>query len=281
MNNSEKIFNKNLEILINHTKSIDTKLFDISMKQDLDEHLSLLTLMTTELINEISTIINTILFSKNNAIHPLIITPEQFVNELKKTVTHLPMQTKYPLELTSRDASELLSISNLVSYYMNDKLIFIIKTPLITQTNYDLYNVVPIPISNSDNTFIFILPNFKYFMISSNKLHYANIEDLSDCKKLSDNYRFICKLNTPLYSVHGNKVCETELMFNNMKIPMECDTRISKINGEQWYKLFHKNTWMFVIPRKITTTLNCKNKEPVDLSLSDTGILSISDNCKL
>lgn len=149
----------------------------------------MLTLITTEVNNEISTIINSILFARNNAIHPLIITPEQFAIELEKTVPHLPSQTKYPLDLTQRSAPELLSISNLISYYMNDKLVFVIKIPLITQSDYDLYNVVPVPIRNTDNTFIFILPNFKYFMISSNKLHYTNIEDLSKCKGISDNNR--------------------------------------------------------------------------------------------
>lgn len=70
-------------------------------------------------------------------------------------------------------------------------------------------------------------------MISSNKLYYAKLTNLSTCKSLSNNSRFICKRETPLYSVRGNNICETVLVLNDIKIPIECDTRISLINTEQ------------------------------------------------
>lgn len=279
LSKDEQNFYKNLDVLSNYTQQINTILFDVNLKQDIDEHLSLLILITTEVNNEIATIINAILFAKNNALHPMIITPEQYLEELKKTVSHLPTQTKYPLSLSISEVSELLSLTNLVSYYMNDKLVFLIKTPLITQTNYELYYIMPVPIRNYDNTFVFILPKEKYFMISSNKLHYTYLEDLKHCKKLSRGY--ICKLNSPLYSVHGNPTCETELMFGNSKVPGECDTRLAYIINEQWYKMHNENDWLFVLPRKTIATLSCRNREPIDFNLMNTGILSITDSCKL
>lgn len=35
------------------------------------------------------------------------------------------------------------------------------------------------------------------------------------------------------------------------------------------------------MPRNTIGTLNCKNKEPVDVELINTGIIKISDSCKL
>ena len=251
------------------------------MKQDIDEHMSLLTLITTEINNEISTVINAILFTKNNIIHPVIITPEQYGIELRKTVSYLPPQTKYPLEINEKNIPELLSLVNLASYVSNEKLVFIIETPLITQASYDLYNVLPVPIKSRDDTFIFVLPNFKYFLISHNKIHYTNLQNLDNCNRLQDNIRYICKLETPLYSVHTSKTCETELMYSYTKLPNECDTRVGYIASEQWYKLHSDNHWMFVTPKKVIATINCKNKEPLDIELINTGILKISDKCKL
>lgn len=278
---NEQIFNENLNILSNHTKDMNNKIFDIKMKQDIDEHMSLLTLITTEVNNEISTVINAILFAKNNAIHPVILTPQQYRTELKKTVSYLPSQTTYPLELNEQDIPELLSLINIATYISNDKLIFVIKTPLITQVDYDLYYVLPIPIRSKDNTFVFILPNFKYLLMSNNKIHYTSLENLDQCKKLQNNLRYICKLETPLYSIHTSKTCETELMYKNSKLPVECDTRIGYIPSEQWFKLHTINNWVFVAPRKVIATLNCKNKDPVDIELINTGILQIMDSCKL
>lgn len=241
LNNNEKVFNENLNLLSNHTKDIGDKIFSIKMKQDIDEHMSLLTLITTEVNNEISTIINAILFTRNNVIHPVIIAPEQYGAELKNTLSYLPSQTKYPLELNEKHIPELLLLTNLVSYVINEKLVFVIKTPLVTQISYDLYHVLPVPIKSSDNTFIFILPNFKYFLISNNKIHYTSMENLDQCKILENNNKYICKLETALYSVGTSKTCETELMYSNTKLPSECDTRIGYIQTEQWYKLHHSN----------------------------------------
>lgn len=281
LNINEKIFNENLRSLSNYTKDIGNKIFSINMKQDIDEHMSLLILITTEVNNEISTIINAILFAKNNAIHPVIITPQQYGVELIKTLTYLPSQTKYPLDLNDKDIPELMSLTNLITYVTKEKLVFVIKTPLITQVSYDLYNVLPVPIKSKENTFLFVLPNFKYFLISNNKMHYTSLEDLNQCKILQNNKRYICKLESALYSVHTSKTCETELMYGNTKLPNECDTRVGFIKTEQWYKLHRSNHWLYVTPGKIIGTLNCKNNEPIDIELINSGIIKISDNCKL
>ncbi|XP_052742884.1 uncharacterized protein LOC128198947 [Bicyclus anynana] len=243
--------------------------------------MSLLTLITTEVENEISTIVNAILFVRNNAIHPVIITPEQYGIELRKTLSYLPPQTKYSLEIIDKNIPELFSLVNLVSYVTNNKIVFVIKTPLITQASYDLYQVLPVPIKSTDKTFIFILPNFKYFLISNNKIHYTSLENLSQCKKVYNNEKYICKLEKPLYSVHTNKICETELLYGNTKLPTVCDTRLAYIPIEQWYKLHQDNNWLFVTPHKVIGTLNCRNKEPIDIELVDTGIIQLSEGCKL
>lgn len=70
-------------------------------------------------------------------------------------------------------------------------------------------------------------------------------------------------------------------MYSNTKLPSECDTRVGYIQTEQWYKLHHSNNWLFVMPRKTIGTLTCKNKEPVDVELINTGIIKISNSCKL
>ena len=86
------------------------------MKQDIDKHLSLLTLIITEINNEISTVINATLFNKNNVVYPVITTSEQYGIELKKTVSYLPFQTKYSLDVNGKNIPELLSLVNQALY---------------------------------------------------------------------------------------------------------------------------------------------------------------------
>lgn len=69
---------------------MSTNFFSFEFKQELDEHIEFLTLVTTELSNGYSTVINAILFVKSNILHPQILTPEQFITELRSTVRYLP-----------------------------------------------------------------------------------------------------------------------------------------------------------------------------------------------
>ncbi|XP_022836924.1 uncharacterized protein LOC111364307, partial [Spodoptera litura] len=279
---SENIFSKNLETLANYTKSTNNKILNIDMKQNIDEHLSFLTLVTSEVNNEISMVIDAILFAKNNNLHPIIITPEQYIYELKRTVSHIPIHTQYPLDLNMDNASDLLSLVNIISYYMNEKLVFIIKTPLTIQQTYDVYNLVPVPILNRNDTYVFILPTEKYFLISENKIHYTTMENINICKKLSNNNNYICEFDKPLYSVYAKDNCELTLFLGTKnQIPSSCDTRIGLIKSEQWYKLGKENSWLFVMPSKVISTISCKNEEPHDLELKSTGIIELQKNCKL
>lgn len=278
---NKEIFNKNLENLANYTRDTNVKIFNIEMKQDLDEHLSFLTLVTTEVNNEMSMVIDAILFAKNNNIHPIIISPEQYIYELKKTVSYIPIHTQYPLDLNVDNAAELLSLVNIVSYYMNDKIVFMIKTPLIIQQSYDVYNLVPVPILNKNNTYIFILPSEKYILLSENKIHYTSLDNLNNCKRLSNTNK-ICPLDKPLYSVYAKDNCELSLLLGiENEMHPSCDTRVTIIKKEQWYRLENENSWLFVAPTKIISTISCKGEEPHDIDLKQTGILKLKNNCKL
>ncbi|CAH2084515.1 unnamed protein product [Euphydryas editha] len=55
------------------------------------------------------------LFAKNNAINPVIIALEQHGIEVIKTLSYLPPQTKYLLELIEKDILELLSYSTIIN----------------------------------------------------------------------------------------------------------------------------------------------------------------------
>lgn len=58
--------------------------------------------------------------------------------------------------------------------------------------------------------------------------------------------------------------------------------RITKMPSETWHKLHATSTWIFVIPKTLICTLNCEGKSKhVDIKLSNTGILTLDNFCKL
>lgn len=50
-------------------------------------------------------------------------------------------------------------------------------------------------------------------------------------------------------------------MYDNNKIPPECDKRIIKLEEELWYKLHENYNWLYVINKPVIITLNCR-KDP-------------------
>lgn len=77
--------------------------------------------------HSIDTLIETILFSKSNILHPSILTPEGLVNELIKTTQYLSPSVSYSTRLEVSNGVHLLKTATISAYYADKKLIFIIS----------------------------------------------------------------------------------------------------------------------------------------------------------
>lgn len=279
LNKNEKIFNQNLETIESFTRSAEKKFFDIRLKQNIDEHFSLLILMINELDKEYSDLLSALLLTKNNILHPIFISPQQFINEIQKTLPYLPVSTDYPTPINIEHYHQLSQILDINVFRIDNKLIIVTLIPLVEELNFDLYNLIPLPTKSTDNHYIFILPKSKYVTISQNKLQYSLLSDFQKCKKLSP-INFICEQTEPIYSVHVKPICETELLFSNFKIPNSCDTRLSLINDDIFHRLHESNSWMYVLPTPTSVTINCKKLNPIDVQISRTGIITLKSSCK-
>lgn len=274
-----KLFNSNLHIFEMVAKQINTRLFDIEWKQQTDEHMSLLTLITNEFEKQLSDLITAILVAKTNVLHPVIITPRQLISELQKTLPYLPPSTNYAASLEIKNFYLLVQLMQINAYRFNSRLIFIIHSPLVNNENYNLYNLIPLPIKTNENSHIYILPKINYLALSENKLQYTLITSFSNCKKINE-IRSICQLDSPIFSTHVKPICESELLLNNDYIPKNCDTRISNIDNEIWHRLHNSNNWIYVTSKPVSLTINCKGQSPLDIPIVKTGILSLAQSCK-
>ena len=89
LNKNKDIYNVNFQKLANYSQIINKNYFSLELKQTLDNHFNLLTLLISELETEFTNIIDTILFAKSNVLHPFVITPVHIIKELSKTNTYL------------------------------------------------------------------------------------------------------------------------------------------------------------------------------------------------
>ncbi|XP_072375875.1 uncharacterized protein [Diabrotica undecimpunctata] len=277
---NNNIFDKNFRTIQKLTQDNSKNIFQLNLKQVIDEHLSLITLLISEVNNEYSNIINAILFSKTNQLHPIILSPQQYLLELTKTLPQIPPSTAYPLPLEKQNILELLSLVDVQHYFSDTKVIFIVKMPLVSQLPFQLFKLIPLPTVNNALQHVFILPRFNYLAISESKSTYSNLDNLDACKKLSTE-DLICIHHYPIYSTYSRASCETDMLFSPTKIPYSCDIRISQFYTDTWYPLLKRNTWLFILPKPISVTVQCKNNRPEDHMISRTGILTLNADCKV
>ena len=99
-------------------------------------------------------------------------------------------------------------------------------------------------------------------------------------KSLSSD-RKICKQTQPISMSHHSDTCEVKLYLNPSKLSRNCDLRISKFSGKLWHRLSESNSWLYVINSEEVLTISCKKaKEPFDVKIGGTGILTLHPSCK-
>ncbi|KAJ8966794.1 hypothetical protein NQ314_003290 [Rhamnusium bicolor] len=248
------------------------------LKQEIEEHFSLLTLVVNEIESECSNLIQTILYAKQNSLHPFIITPQQLIIELIKTLPHLKNSISYPLPLVQNNAYKYFNLISIKYYLSSERIVFVISIPLVSQENYFL---IPLPVKNSNqNAHVFILPSINYLVLSENRNMYSTFKDLTHCKPLESN-KLICENNEPIFLSNSRQICEIMLLTNPKEIPKNCDVRITNSINEIWHKLSNNSSWIYITPKEIDVTLSCNNYPLTNFLLNNVGIITLKENCKL
>lgn len=277
--NEEKL-NENIKKFNHFSKTTSNSLNSLSQNQLITEYLALLSQMIAELQEQYDTIISSILFAKQNTLHPSIITPKDIKNELMQV--KLNPATQFPIPLNDyNNIYKYFSISDLSVVFDNEVLIVAIKIPLVQAQTYYLYNLIPLPVRHSNSSiYSFINPSYPYLLVSTTKTHYSRLRDMSTCKKLSPE-DFIC-FNPIVHLASERPVCEI-ILKNRIpdRLPEDCPTHTIKANIEIWHPL-SSNSWIFIASQPSIASIYCENSNPsfFDLTINGTGILEMKPRCK-
>lgn len=229
---------------------------------------------------QLEDITNAILFSGQNVLHPAIMTSSQLYRELANNYRHLPRDLQLPLALDMNSIHYIISISTLVCYYINFKLMFILQVPLVNIKEYTLFHNIPLPTpydSKEPNKFSMIIPNNKYIAMTKDKLHYCIFDDLKECKVVNPG-NFICDV-TNVYAADAMPTCESELLSKVIReVPKQCDTKFVYGKLDIWKPLMN-NKWIFVQSEANKISIDCLNSKLYESTIFATGILTLPNKC--
>lgn len=228
--------------------------------------------------NILDTILNSILFAKANILHPYVITPMKLYTELSNNI-QLKRTSEFPVALTLQNIHTIINLSDLIVYYYNNKLMFVIQVPLINPTKFNLYKNLPLPTPRDNknySTYVLIRPSKLYVAITDDRLYYVLLDSITECKHVNKDY-IICPMASILSTIN-NPSCESKLLSEvTLSLPESCDSKVVYGHINIWQKL-NDNKYIYVQskPKKLTT--KCNNNI-TDYILQGTGILTIESNC--
>ena len=246
-----------------------------------DEHLMQLSHFINSLRIEYETLTNAILFSKKGILHPSIMTPEQLYKNLQDLIPKIASGLHLPIPSQVENSHLLLNIIDLVVYFYNSKLVFIIKIPLLSELYFDTYKLISMPVKISNFTYAFIKPKEDFLSIRGDKQKYIMISEseINKCKDFSR--KFLCRQNEPFFDTYNSGNCETKIVLQQqIDIQNECDIRISKFKNSIWHRLHQRNSWLYVLNSQKMITLSCKDQhETQETRIQGSGIFSLNEKC--
>lgn len=279
ISNNEQRLNSAVESISNNIRNLTLLTDNLIIKSNFNEMLNMLESSLLTLSFKLEDIINGIMFSKSNILHPSIITPKQLFSELVNNYRFLPNYRHFPVNLSLDNMYMLLNISELATFYSQYKIVFVLKVPLVTSNEFSLYNCIPFPVINEfkNKTYTTIIPSTKYIGITRDRSLYCKLDNLDNCKTLYDMF-FICNLLN-VYSSSVNPICESEIISKSLNsVPNLCEIKFFQGHVEIWQRL-NNNKWIYIISEKSKLSISCEKSVDSELSIFGIGFFNLPIDC--
>lgn len=192
-------------------------------KDQVLEHLINIKVLLDQYTFEINSLTNIIQIAKLGQIHPSLISPNELNLQLKDIKVSLPSGTDLPIEVDNGDSHEILRLSDMIIYYLNDNIVFKINLPLVYQHVLTLYYLMPKPVCHTNNYCIYIKTNHKFLALCKSKELYSTYSELDQVKCKDAHDFLLCPEISPLHPRNNKPICKILLMQGPKEVPDNCE----------------------------------------------------------
>jgi hypothetical protein len=225
-------------------------------------------------------VIEGIMHARQGILSPQIASPTLIMDSLIRSMPSFPKDVIPPFPL-SKDSINLVYKICGIHVYINEGILgYVITLPLIGRGVFQVYRMIPMPISLGRKQFAYIETGEANLCIDQTRQYYFEIsnEELKDCKIIDFQSR-ICKQDRPLLSSHLQETCVVKLLQPMRGIPNNCDTRLVQIKKTIWTQL-DNNAWIYFAPSEESVTILCTDNAPVNVAVTGIGKLILNIGCK-
>jgi hypothetical protein len=195
------------------------------------------------------------------------------------------------LDFPNFPISELSRLIVPHAYVYQLYLVYVIEIPLLLPTHFQLYKIIPFPVSDPtqkerDPTiqkYMFVVPQKVLIFTDSMRRQFGkmNLEELQACHMVSE-LTYVCQDKILLSNYVPGEDCEASLLHpSSLFIPKEvCEIKMIALRHTYWIPLQQSNQWLYTSPTDEKVTVLCDDNIPVYVHAIDRGKLSLKPRCK-
>jgi hypothetical protein len=236
-----------------------------------------MSLIITQYLNEIDTLFTILENAKVGQLHPYLIGPQELLDQFQDIRLSLPEDRDLPYIPTLDTVYDILKLSDIVVYYSNDNLVFVITIHLVHKDNFILYNLIPKPICKKNMNCMYVKPSYNFIAISKTKERYTtyNNSHYAKCKYARD--FLLCPEIQTLHPRNLRPICEVQLLQEPREVPNNYEIRQFQLRTSIFHKLKYQNKWLYATTSK-NIIINCEDdKESSTHILEGVGIITLNE----
>ena len=221
------------------------------------------TMILQELSEDVNLVIDTINDGKHGIIHPQLLTPRIFIDELKDFENTL--NVKYPIPLKDVSYQHIIDISEIGIVIYDGKLLYSTKIPVLEDDQFQIQHLIPIPQKRGIN-FVAPIPRDEYILINEQRTVYVPTDKnlLNDCKNY-DKIK-ICQRSQPTYLISETHTCENQIIRASIKSLdyKICQVSPFRIESLTYFTLTGSQGYILIPENELSLSVNCpSNSEEV------------------
>ncbi|XP_037926202.1 uncharacterized protein LOC119661084 [Hermetia illucens] len=208
---------------------------------------------------------------QHGTINPLLVTPQQLQEQITLIQKTLRPNLRIPISRTIGDLS-LYKTFSVHTQMTKSFVIFQLKLPLINSEEFQLFNLLPVPIQRVQRSYL-IQTSTRYLLVNLQRSQYYPIsqDELDKCTTTADNI-FLCVQHHPLYNKQSSiNQCELALLNHQEPSSMQCVW--APINNTNfWIQAHQENTWIYTLGGTRIFDTIC-GTEVITQTLQGSGVL--------
>ncbi|KYN11059.1 hypothetical protein ALC57_16791 [Trachymyrmex cornetzi] len=154
-----------------------------TQREDLDEHLQILTAIMTDLTVDVGKTLDYLAYSKEGLIHTRLLPLEPIIIELREAASQLTKGLHFPFQVKMENWNTIQKYMSINAVYFNFHIFTTLKFPVIAYPTYKIIRTTPLLHYSHSNVFTFVKTDYPLIALDKENNHYTMLSenDLNKC----------------------------------------------------------------------------------------------------